>query len=71
MKAVTTSCLTIAIVAFVSLASLASEGKVHKGVYYGPEDATEYQKEKCKLDIHLPSDKLKGCPVLKFFHCGL
>ena len=70
MKAVATFCLTIAIVAFVSSASPASEARSHKGVYYGPEDATEYQQEKCKLDIHLPSDESRNFPVLIFFHGG-
>jgi acetyl esterase/lipase len=70
MKAVATFCLTIAIVAFVSSASPASEGKIHKGIYYGPKDATEYQKEKCQLDIYLPSDESKNFPVLIFFHGG-
>jgi len=70
MKAVATFCLTLAIVAFVSSALPASEAKVHEGVYYGPEDATEHQKEKCKLDIHLPSDKFNDFPVLIFFHGG-
>jgi len=63
-------CLTVALVALIPLASAASEGKAHKGIYYGPEDATEYQKEKCKLDIHLPSDTSKSFPVLVFFHGG-
>ena len=70
MKAVATSCLSLAIVAFVSLAAPAAEGKIHKGIYYGPEDATEYQKEKCKLDIYLPSEEHKNFPVLVFFHGG-
>ncbi len=70
MKTVATSCLTIAIVALVSCTSPASEEKVHKGVYYGPEDATEYQKEKCKLDIYLPSNESESFPVLVFFHGG-
>ncbi len=69
MKAVATLGLTLAIVAFASFSS-ASEGKVHKGVYYGPEDATEYQKEQCKLDIYLPSEEHKNFPVLVFFHGG-
>ncbi len=63
MKSVTTFCLTFAIVAFASLASPASENRIHKGIYYGPEDATEYQKEQCKLDIRLPSDKFKVHPA--------
>jgi len=70
MKNVTTVCLTVALVALIPLASPASEGKTHRGVYYGPEDATEYQKEKCKLDIFLPSDEHKNFPVLVFFHGG-
>lgn len=70
MKAVATSCLTCAIVAFAALASSASEAEIHRGIYYGPEDATEYQKEMCKLDIYLPSDKSKTFPVLVFFHGG-
>ena len=70
MKAITTRCLAFAIVASTSLALSASEGTVHKGIYYGPEDATEYQKEICKLDIYLPSDTSKAVPVLVFFHGG-
>lgn len=70
MKAVATLCLTLAIVAFAPTALPASEEKAHEGIYYGPEDATEYQKEKCKLDIYLPSDEHKKFPVLVFFHGG-
>ena len=70
MKAVATFCQTSAIVAFLSFASPASEEKTHKGVYYGPEHATEYQKEKCELDIYLPADESKNFPVLIFFHGG-
>ena len=70
MKAVATFCLAFAIVASTSLASSASEGTVHKGIYYGPEEATEYQKEICKLDIYLPADTSKAFPVLVFFHGG-
>ncbi len=70
MRSITASCLTLTIVALVSCASLASEEKVHRGVYYGPEDATEYQKEKCKLDIYLPSNDSESFPVLVFFHGG-
>ena len=70
MKAASTFCLTFAMVAFASFASAASEGKTHKGIYYGPDKATEYQREKCKLDVYLPSDKHKNFPVLIFFHGG-
>lgn len=70
MKSVAISYLTIAIVALITCASPASEGKIHKGIYYGPEEATEYQKEKCQLDIYLPSDESENFPVLIFFHGG-
>jgi len=65
-----TCCLTLVLVAFLSCALPAAEARVHKGVYYGPEDATEYQKEKCRLDIYLPADTVKDFPVLVFFHGG-
>ena len=70
MRAVATVCLTLATLAAAPLASSASEGKVHKGIYYGPQDATEYQKEKCKLDIYLPAEQSNSFPVLVFFHGG-
>lgn len=70
MKSVTTCCLVFAIFLLVPFALTASEKTVHKGIYYGPEDATEYQKEQCKLDIRLPADKSKNFPVLVFFHGG-
>ena len=70
MKSVATTCLAYAIFALVSLTSFASEGKTHKGIYYGPENPTEYQKEKCQLDIYLPCDEIKKFPVLIFFHGG-
>lgn len=70
MKTGAISCLTLAVVAFASLALPAWEEKVQRGVYYGPEEATEYQKEKCKLDVFLPSEKFKNFPVLVFFHGG-
>ena len=54
MKTFAIYCLTFAIVASVSLALSAADEKTHKGVYYGPEHGTEYQKEKCQLDIYLP-----------------
>ena len=43
---------------------------VHRGIYYGPEKAAEYQKEQCKLDIYQPSDTSRPCPVVVFFHGG-
>lgn len=70
MKSVTTICLTLAIVTSVALALPAAEGETHKGVYYGPENATEYQKEKCQLDIYLPPAKSAKFPVLIYFHGG-
>ncbi len=45
-------------------------GKVLKGIYYGPKNATEYQQEKCKLDIYLPKKTDKKFPVLIYFHGG-
>lgn len=48
----------------------ATTGKVIKGIYYGPKKSTEYQKEKCKLDIYLPKKTDKKFPVLIFFHGG-
>lgn len=68
MKTAATFCLTIALISIASAAAPA--GKVLKGVYYGPENATEYQKEKCQLDIRLPADTSKKFPVLIYFHGG-
>lgn len=48
----------------------AAEPTNHRGVYYGPEDATEYQLEKCQLDIYLPADTTEKVPVLVYFHGG-
>ncbi len=70
MKAVAARCLTLAIVALLSCAALAAEQENCKGIYYGPEDGTDYQKEMCKLDIYLPADTSEKCPVLIFFHGG-
>ena len=70
MKTVAIYCLTFAIVASASLASSAADERSHKGVYYGPEHGTEYQKEKCQLDIYLPPDQPEKCPVLIYFHGG-
>lgn len=71
MKPAAMFCLTLIIVGFTSIASAdAGEKEVHKGIYYGPENGTEYQKEKCQLDIYLPSSKGGNFPVLVFFHGG-
>lgn len=63
-------CVTIAVVTLLSLPATAADESVQKGIYYGPEDGTEYQKEKCQLDIYLPSDQKKKFPVLVYFHGG-
>lgn len=46
------------------------EGRTEKGIYYGPESPTEYQKEKCQLDLYLPPENVEKFPVLIFFHGG-
>lgn len=48
----------------------AAEQSVVRGIYYGPEDATDYQKQQCLLDIHLPKNTKQKCPVLIYFHGG-
>lgn len=48
----------------------AADETVHKGIYYGPEDGTDYQKEKCQLDIYLPDKQKEKFPVLIYFHGG-
>ncbi len=70
MKTPATHCLTLAVAAFVSITAHAAESKIHKGIYYGPEDATDYQREKCQLDISLPADTDEKFPVLVYFHGG-
>lgn len=62
---------TFAIFAMATLSvSAADEGTTEKGIYYGPENPTEYQKEKCQLDLYLPAKKFENFPVLVFFHGG-
>ncbi len=46
------------------------EGRTEKGIYYGPENPTDYQREKCQLDIYLPEETSEKFPVLIFFHGG-
>ena len=70
MNSLASLTLTLAIVASTSLASSAADETVHKGIYYGPEDGTEYQQERCQLDIYLPSDQPEKFPVLIYFHGG-
>lgn len=64
------SCIAIAIVASTTLTLRADESTVRKDIYYGPENGTEYQKERCKLDIYLPEGEKKKFPVLIYFHGG-
>lgn len=66
----TTMCLTIAVVASACFTASAADVPDHSGVYYGPADGTEYQKERCRLDIHLPPETKKKFPVLVYFHGG-
>jgi hypothetical protein len=70
MTTPTSHWLTLAVAAFVSIAAHAAEQNTHKGIYYGPEDATEYQREKCQLDIFLPAVADGKFPVLVYFHGG-
>jgi len=63
-------CFALAIAASAALTSTTLGEEVHKGIYYGPEKATEYQKEQCKLDIYLPAGKAENFPVLIYFHGG-
>lgn len=60
----------IALFALLSHSSQAAEGKIHRGIYYGPEEATDYQCEKCQLDIYLPDCTAAKFPVLVYFHGG-
>jgi dienelactone hydrolase len=70
MKSITIHCLALVTVTSACLASSAADEKIHKGVYYGPGNGTEYQKEKCRLDIYPPSDQSEKFPVLIYFHGG-
>jgi acetyl esterase/lipase len=63
-------CLALAFLAFSTTTFHASADTVHKGIYYGPEDASEYQREKCQLDIYLPAAQEGKFPVLVYFHGG-
>ncbi|MCG6158572.1 alpha/beta hydrolase [Rubinisphaera margarita] len=54
----------------VAFATTCSAGEVHEGIYYGPENGTEYQQEQCRLDIHLPDETAEKFPVLVYFHGG-
>ena len=60
--------LTFAAMAVLSIS--AEENSIHRGIYYGPKDATEYQREKCQLDIYLPAKTDEKFPVLVYFHGG-
>lgn len=62
--------LTILLCASTSLVSSASDKTVHKDIYYGPKDGTEYQKERCQLDLYRPSNQSEKFPVLVYFHGG-
>lgn len=63
-------CMAIAVMASLTLTVSAQDETVHKGVYYGPENGTEYQNERCQLDIYLPGDQSEKFPVLIYFHGG-
>ena len=62
--------LPFAILLCLSATSTAADPEVHKGIYYGPDEATEYQKEQCKLDIRMPANADGKVPVLIYFHGG-
>ncbi|WP_166831285.1 alpha/beta hydrolase [Thalassoroseus pseudoceratinae] len=62
-------CMAIVIVTLCSIPVSAEDKTVHEGIYYGPENGTEYQKERCQLDIHVPTNQQKF-PVLIYFHGG-
>jgi acetyl esterase/lipase len=70
MKTVIRYPLALAMIASSAFTTAAAEPEFHKGIYYGPDNATAYQKERCQLDIYLPSDKSTKFPVLIFFHGG-
>lgn len=70
MRFVAIFLLTLAVCALATVTPAASEENVHKGVYYGPDDGTEYQKKRCQLDIYLPSEQPEKFPVLIYFHGG-
>ena len=46
------------------------QGRIEKGIYYGPENPTAYQEEKCQLDLYLPTESSEKFPVVIFFHGG-
>ncbi len=64
------SILFFAVLTLAGIASADSAKRAYRGIYYGPKNGTDYEKEKCKLDMYLPPDKFKNFPVLVYFHGG-
>lgn len=69
MKAII-ACAVLLAISASSVTAYAEETSVHKGIYYGPDEATPYQKERCQLDIYLPPGQKEKFPVLIYFHGG-
>lgn len=70
MKFLTSLYLILSAILLASQTVDAAEKSVRKAIYYGPEDGTEYQQERCRLDVHLPGGPSKKFPVLVYFHGG-
>ena len=58
-----------ALVLVVASAALAGNVKIERGIAYAADDADQYRRERCKLDVKVPEGK-KNFSTVVWFHGG-
>ena len=58
-----------AIALVIASAALAGNVKIERGIAYAADDADQYRRERCKLDVKVPEGK-KGFSTVVWFHGG-
>ena len=61
--------MPMAVALFASAAVLAGNVKIERGIAYAADDANEYRRERCKLDVKVPNAG-KDFKTIVWFHGG-